>query len=193
MGLLLGVSLLLLAVGAAAIARTRRRHVHGDLHRAPFVVFCRGARGSRHGQRVGWPRHPRSTARRAHGALGLSVVNLFVLPFGDRSGDLHFLGALQQRGARAVRGHGSAHTEKTSPGLDAKPGCGAGVSGGFVTGIIFLSSRRRTASCGFTPCSRRCCSSGIVCIDILLQIVPILGALVVFLVVIPRRRSSGCS
>jgi hypothetical protein len=83
MGLLLGASLLLLAVGAAAIAYS----VHADAFTATFtamlfVVFA-VALGL-----GGWVntwvgrglRRHRQTART--GALAISVVNLFVLPFG---------------------------------------------------------------------------------------------------------------
>jgi hypothetical protein len=83
MGLLLAVSLLLLALGAAAIART----TGGDTFTATFtallfVVFAAAlALG-------GWANAWAGRAIRQHraagrtGALGLSVVNLFVLPFG---------------------------------------------------------------------------------------------------------------
>ena len=83
MGLLLAASLLLLAVGAAAIARTPG----GDAFTATFtallfVVFAAAlALG-------GWANAWAGRAIRRHraagrtGALGLSVVNLFVLPFG---------------------------------------------------------------------------------------------------------------
>jgi hypothetical protein len=83
MGLLLAVSLLLLALGAAAIART----TGGDPFTAAFtallfVVFAAAlALG-------GWANAWAGRAIRQHraagrtGALGLSVVNLFVLPFG---------------------------------------------------------------------------------------------------------------
>lgn len=83
MGLLLAVSLLLLALGAAAIARTGG----GDAFAATFtsllfVVFAAAlALG-------GWANAWAGRAVRRHraagrtGALGLSIVNLFVLPFG---------------------------------------------------------------------------------------------------------------
>ncbi len=83
MGLLLGVSLLLLAAGAAAIART----TPGDPLTAGFtallfVVFATAlALG-------GWANAWAGRALRQHrptgrtGALMLAVMNLFVLPFG---------------------------------------------------------------------------------------------------------------
>ena len=87
MGLLLGVSLLLLAVGAAAIART----TDGDPLTAGFtallfVVFATAlALG-------GWANAWAGRAVRQHrspgrtGALLLAVPNLFVLPFGTALG-----------------------------------------------------------------------------------------------------------
>ena len=83
MGLLLGVALLLLAVGAAAIART----TEGDSLTAGFtallfVVFATAlALG-------GWANAWAGRALRQHrspgrtGTLLLAVLNLFVLPFG---------------------------------------------------------------------------------------------------------------
>jgi hypothetical protein len=83
MGLLLGASLLLLAAGAAAIARTP----DGDLLTAGFtallfVVFAAAlALGGWANAWVGRAvRQHRSPGRT--GALILAVVNLFVLPFG---------------------------------------------------------------------------------------------------------------
>jgi hypothetical protein len=82
MGLLLAASLLLLAVGAAAIARTS-----GDAFTATFtaLLFVLFAAALAIG---GWANAWAGRAIRQHraagrtGALGLSVVNLFVLPFG---------------------------------------------------------------------------------------------------------------
>ncbi len=83
MGLLLSVSLLLLAAGAAAIART----AHTDTFSAAFtallfVVFAAAlALGGWANAWVGKGlRRYRASART--GALAMSVVNLFVLPFG---------------------------------------------------------------------------------------------------------------
>ncbi len=83
MGLLLSVSLLLLAGGAAAIAHT----VHTDTFTAAFtallfVVFAAAlALGGWANAWVGTGlRRYRPAART--GALAMSVVNLFVLPFG---------------------------------------------------------------------------------------------------------------
>ena len=83
MGLLLGVSLLLLAAGAAAIART----TPGDPLTAGFtallfVVFASalalgGCANAWTGRAIRQHRPPGRT-----GALVLAVMNLFVLPFG---------------------------------------------------------------------------------------------------------------
>ena len=83
MGLLLGASLLLLAAGAAAIARTPEADPFTAAFTALlFVVFAIAlALG-------GWANAWAGRAVRQHrapgrtGALVLAVVNLFVLPFG---------------------------------------------------------------------------------------------------------------
>ena len=83
MGLLLGASLLLLAVGAAAIARaTPGDPLTAGLTALLFVVFATAlALG-------GWANAWAGRALRQHrspgrtGALMLAVLNLFVLPFG---------------------------------------------------------------------------------------------------------------
>ena len=83
MGLLLSVSLLLLAAGAAAIARTPQSDTFTATFTALlFVVFAVAlALG-------GWANAWVGTGLRQHrpaartGALAISVVNLFVLPFG---------------------------------------------------------------------------------------------------------------
>ena len=83
MGLLLGASLLLLAAGAAAIART----AHADAFTATFtallfVVFAAAlALGGWANAWIGRGLRQRRPAART-GALAMSVVNLFVLPFG---------------------------------------------------------------------------------------------------------------
>jgi hypothetical protein len=83
MGLLLGVSLLLLAVGAAAIARaTPGDPLTAGFTALLFVVFATalalgGVANAWVGRAIRQYRSPGRT-----GALMLSVVNLFVLPFG---------------------------------------------------------------------------------------------------------------
>lgn len=82
MGLLLGVSLLLLAGGAVAIARTTPDPFTAAFTALLFVVFATAlALG-------GWANAWTGRAIRQHrpqgrtGALILAVMNLFVLPFG---------------------------------------------------------------------------------------------------------------
>lgn len=82
MGLLLAASLLLLAGGAAAIARTGGDTFTATFTALLFIVFAVAlALG-------GWANAWAGRAIRQHrasgrtGALSLSVVNLFVLPFG---------------------------------------------------------------------------------------------------------------
>lgn len=83
MGLLLSVSLLLLAVGAGAIARTAPGDSFTPMVTALlFVVFAVAlALGGWANAWVGRALRRRRSAGRT-GALAMSVVNLFVLPFG---------------------------------------------------------------------------------------------------------------
>jgi len=59
---------------------------------------------------------------------------------------------------------------------------------GFVTGVIFLLVEKENKFVRFHAMQSTILFAGIVAIDILLQLVPILGALVVIFVVIPPRR-----
>ena len=77
------------------------------------------------------------------------------------------------------------HTEKTSTGLDANLAAALSYLVGFVTGIIFLLVEKENKFVRFHAMQSTLVFLGIVAVDILLQLVPILGALVVFLVVIP--------
>ena len=77
------------------------------------------------------------------------------------------------------------HTEKTSTGLDANLAAALSYLVGFVTGIIFLLVEKENRFVRFHAMQSTLLFAGIVLIDILLQIVPILGALVVIFVVIP--------
>jgi hypothetical protein len=109
MGLLLAASLLLLAGGAAAIART----TGGDTFTATFtallfVVFAAAlALG-------GWANAWAGRAIRQHraagrtGALGLSVVNLFVLPFGTALAIYTYWVLLHNEARALFIDHGSA-------------------------------------------------------------------------------------
>ena len=198
MGLLLGASLLLLAGGAAAIARTP----DGDPLTAGFtallfVVFAAGAGAGRLGERVGRPGAPAASLagpdRRA-GARGHEPLRAAVR---DGARDLHLLGAAAQRRARPLRGRGqrsrvrgwpdaaAAHREDVDRVSTPTWRRRSAISSASSPGSSSCSWRRRTSSSASTRCSRRCCSSGSSLIDILLQLIPILGALVVVFVVIP--------
>ena len=77
------------------------------------------------------------------------------------------------------------HTEKTSTGLDANLAAALSYLVGFVTGIIFLLVEKENKFVRFHAMQSTLLFAGIVAVDILLQLVPILGALVVVFVVIP--------
>jgi uncharacterized membrane protein len=77
------------------------------------------------------------------------------------------------------------HTEKTSTGFDANVAAALSYLVGFVTGIIFLVVEKENRFVRFHAMQSTLLFVGIVLIDILLQVVPILGALVVVFVVIP--------
>ena len=77
------------------------------------------------------------------------------------------------------------HTEKTSTGLDANLAAALSYLVGFVTGIIFLVVEKENRFVRFHAMQSTLAFAAIVAIDILLQIVPLLGALVVLFLVIP--------
>src|SRR4051794_34074563 len=77
------------------------------------------------------------------------------------------------------------HTEKTSTGFDANLAAALSYLVGFVTGIIFLLVEKENKFVRFHAMQSTLLFGGIVAVDILLQLVPILGALVVIFVVIP--------
>jgi uncharacterized membrane protein len=77
------------------------------------------------------------------------------------------------------------HTEKTSTGIDANLAAALSYLVGFVTGIIFLLVEKENKFVRFHAMQSTLVFIAIVAIDILLQIVPILGALVVIFIVIP--------
>jgi uncharacterized membrane protein len=77
------------------------------------------------------------------------------------------------------------HTEKSSTGLDANLAAALSYLVGFVTGIIFLVVEKDNRFVRFHAMQSTLVFAAIVAIDILLQIVPILGALVVVFLVIP--------
>ena len=77
------------------------------------------------------------------------------------------------------------HTEKTSTGLDANLAAALSYLVGFVTGAIFLVLEKENRFVRFHAMQSTLLFAGIVLLDILLQIVPIVGALMVVFVVIP--------
>lgn len=77
------------------------------------------------------------------------------------------------------------HTEKTSTGFDANVAAALCYLVGFVTGIIFLVIEKENKFVRFHAMQSTLVFIGIVAVDILLQLVPILGALVVVFIVIP--------
>jgi hypothetical protein len=101
MGLLLAASLLLLAVGAAAIARTSLDPWTAVFTALLFVFFA-AALGA-----AGWANAWSGRAIRGHRspgrtlALALSVLNLFVLPFGTALG-IYSLWVLLHNESRAL-------------------------------------------------------------------------------------------
>jgi hypothetical protein len=101
MGLLLASSLLLLAVGAAAIARTSPDPWTAVFTALLFVFFAL-ALGA-----AGWANTWAGRAIRGHRAIGrtlalaLSVLNLFVLPFGTALG-IYALWVLLHNESRAL-------------------------------------------------------------------------------------------
>jgi hypothetical protein len=108
MGLLLSASLLLLAVGAGAIARSTPGESFTPTFTALlFVVFAAAlALGGWANVWVGRAiRHHRAAGRT--GALGMSVVNLFVLPFGTALA-IYTYWVLLHNDARALFEHGPA-------------------------------------------------------------------------------------
>jgi uncharacterized membrane protein len=77
------------------------------------------------------------------------------------------------------------HTEKTSIGLDANLAAAFSYLLGFVTGIAVLLVEKDNKFVRFHAMQSTLAFLAIVAIDVLLQIIPILGALIVIFVVIP--------
>ncbi|HEX9367321.1 MAG TPA: DUF4870 domain-containing protein [Vicinamibacterales bacterium] len=77
------------------------------------------------------------------------------------------------------------HTEKTSTGFDANVAASLCYLVGFVTGIIFLLVEKDNKFVRFHAMQSTLAFIGIVLVDILLKVVPILGALVVIFILVP--------
>ena len=77
------------------------------------------------------------------------------------------------------------HREKTSTGFDANVAAALSYLVGFVTGIIFLLVEKDNRFVRFHAMQSTLLFAGVVAIDILLQMIPILGALVVIFIVVP--------
>ena len=77
------------------------------------------------------------------------------------------------------------HTEKTSTGLDANVSAALSYLVGFVTGLIFLLVEKENRFVRFHAMQSTLVFVGIVLVNILLNLVPFLGALVAVFIVIP--------
>jgi uncharacterized membrane protein len=77
------------------------------------------------------------------------------------------------------------HTEKTSTGLEANLAAALSYLVGFVTGIIFLVVEKENRFVRFHAMQSTLVFAALVALDILVQIVPILGALVFIFIIVP--------
>jgi len=77
------------------------------------------------------------------------------------------------------------HTEKTSTGFDANVAAALSYLVGFVTGIIFLVVEKENRFVRFHALQSTLVFAGMVALNILLQIVPFLGALLFVFVILP--------
>ena len=78
-----------------------------------------------------------------------------------------------------------SHTEKTASGFDANVAAALSYLVGFVTGIIFLLVEKENRFVRFHAMQSTLFFIGVVAIDVLLQVIPFLGFLVVIFIVIP--------
>ncbi|HWK11802.1 MAG TPA: DUF4870 domain-containing protein [Vicinamibacterales bacterium] len=78
-----------------------------------------------------------------------------------------------------------AHTERTSTGLTANVAAAASYFLGFITGIVFLLTERENRFVRFHAMQSTLVFLALVGIDVLLQIVPIVGFLMVIFLVMP--------
>ena len=77
------------------------------------------------------------------------------------------------------------HTERTASGFDANIAAALSYLVGCVTGIIFLLVEKENKFVRFHAMQSTLFFVGIIIIDVLLQIIPILGFVIVIFVVIP--------
>jgi len=77
------------------------------------------------------------------------------------------------------------HTEKTSTGFDANVAAALSYLVGFVTGIIFLVVEKENRFVRFHALQSTLVFAGMVAVNILLQIVPLLGQLLFIFIILP--------
>ena len=77
------------------------------------------------------------------------------------------------------------HTERTSSGFDANVAAALSYLVGFVSGLVFLLVEKDNKFVRFHAMQSTLFFIGIVIIDVVLQVIPILGALVVIFLLIP--------
>ena len=77
------------------------------------------------------------------------------------------------------------HTEKTSTGFDANVAAALTYLVGFVTGIIFLLVEKENKFVRFHAMQSTLLFIGIILVDVVLNMIPFLGFLVVIIIVIP--------
>jgi uncharacterized membrane protein len=77
------------------------------------------------------------------------------------------------------------HTEKTSTGFDANVAAALAYLVGFVTGIIFLLVEKENKFVRFHAMQSTLLFIGIILVDVVLNLIPFLGFLVVIVIVIP--------
>jgi len=77
------------------------------------------------------------------------------------------------------------HTERTSSGFNANVAAALSYLVGFVSGLVFLLVEKDNKFVRFHAMQSTLFFIGIVIIDVVLQVIPILGALVVIFLLIP--------